>query len=127
MRRLVWVLALAIGAFVVACGGGQQEIGTTARLGGSNTRITITNGLGSYTIRYVYISPASDDSWGADRLGSSQVLSPGQSETWDIDPGTWDLRVKDSDGDTYTKRNIRLDNGRTYTWTVRLADLDSRR
>ncbi|HOF61134.1 MAG TPA: hypothetical protein PK251_09710 [Candidatus Latescibacteria bacterium] len=127
MRRLVWVLALALSAMVAACGGGQQEIGPTARLGGSNTRIRIVNDLGSYTIRYVYISPASDDSWGSDRLGASQVLRPGQSETWDIDPGTWDLRVKDEDGDTYTKRGIRLSSGKTYVWTVRLSDLDRRR
>jgi len=127
MRRLTWIFALALSAIIAACGSSQQEIGTTARLGGSNTQIRIVNDLGRYTIRYVYISPASDDSWGTDRLGSSEVLRVGQSKTWDIDAGNWDLRVKDEDGDTYTKRGIRLSSGKTYVWTVRIGDLDRRR
>lgn len=88
------------------------------------TRIRITNGLGRYSIYYVYISPTSNTSWGNDQLNSSQVISPGASETWTLSPGQYDLRIKDEDGDTYTRRDICVPRGMLIEWRVTLDELD---
>ncbi len=88
------------------------------------TRIRITNGLSRWSIHYVYISSTSSNSWGDDQLSSNQTLSPGASETWTLSAGNYDLRVKDEDGDTYTRRNVCVPRGMLVEWRVTIDDLD---
>jgi len=82
----------------------QQPSGTQP------AQITIVNNTG-YTIWYVYISPSTESNWGSDRLGSNQTIRNGQSVTLNLPDPTvtqYDIRIKDSDGDTYTKKNVRV-------------------
>lgn len=72
--------------------------------------ITIVNNTG-YTIWYIYISQTASDTWGADRLATNQTLSSGNSISLPLPyplnvTNRYDIRLKDSDGDTYTKRNV---------------------
>ncbi|MBN1435287.1 hypothetical protein JW921_11040 [Candidatus Fermentibacterales bacterium] len=83
--------------------------------------VEITNALGSWTIRYVYVDP-SDAPWGDDRLGE-ELLYPGDVITIHVDPGTYDIQVEDEDGDTYTLWGVDLDAG-GYYWEVTLGDID---
>lgn len=83
--------------------------------------LTIINGLGSFTIYYVYVSPSGSDSWGSDRLGTANVLGPGESGTLELSKGVYDIKIVDEDGDEYFRWNLQLNND--YTWTVRLSDL----
>jgi len=87
-----------------------------------NAPITIYNGLGDWSIWYVYGDP-SDGAWGDDRLGSS-VLEPGEEFTFYVAAGdTYDFKVEDEDGDTYTLWGIDVaENG--YYWEVTLNDMD---
>ncbi|OQB38388.1 MAG: hypothetical protein BWY06_02011 [Candidatus Latescibacteria bacterium ADurb.Bin168] len=119
MRRSLWIV-LAAGAIL-----GSGVFGAINAV--QSTRLRIVNGLGNWTIRYVYISPTSSDSWGPDRLGSSEVLRPGESQTWTLDPGSYDLRAKDEDEDTYTRRRVCIPERMTTEWTVELSDRDTNR
>jgi len=118
MRRTLWVLGA-----VVACLGGVLFGSTNAE---QATQLRVVNGLERYTIYYAYISPGDSRNWGDDKLGSGQTLSPGSSRTWSITAGTYDLRVKDQDDDTYSRYDVCIPRGMTVEWNVTLADLDSR-
>jgi hypothetical protein len=52
-----------------------------------------TNG----TVCFLYVSPCSSNAWGDDILGQA-VLPSGQSVTVNIQPGCWDFRADDCDG-----------------------------
>ena len=84
-------------------------------------RIEITNDTGSYSFYYVYISPATADSWGDDWLGSSETISPGTTRSFQVSNGTYDVMVEDEDGDTYTFWNVGV-SGTVYM-SVDLSDL----
>ena len=81
----------------------------------SSTLLTISNRTG-YDAWYVYASPSTDNNWGADRLGSD-ILYDGQSTTIYLPrQGSYDIRLKDSDGDTYTKYSVYITSGSTVTF-----------
>ena len=72
--------------------------------------VTISNDTG-YNIWYVYISASNSDSWGSDRLGD-EVIMDGDSFDFCM-PGfgnncTFDVKVVDSDGDSYVKMEVDL-------------------
>ena len=84
--------------------------------------ITIYNGLGDWTIWYVYGDP-SDGAWGEDRLGS-ELLAAGEEFTFYVPAGvSYDFKVEDEDGDTYTLWGIDIDENGFY-WEVELSDMD---
>ena len=83
--------------------------------------ITISNNLGGWDILYVYVDP-SDSPWGEDRLGADILEGSSEITVW-VDPGSYDIKVQDEDGDTYTLWGIDVDeNG--YEWSVTLDDID---
>ncbi len=59
----------------------------------SQVNLSVTNGTGR-TICYLYLSPVSDPNWGPDQLGS-RVLPSGQTETYQLYAGQWDIRADD--------------------------------
>ena len=70
------------------------------------------------SIYYVYMSPVSQNTWGADQLGS-EVLQPGQTLTLsNISPGTWDLRVVDRSQNYKEWRNQQIEPGGRYQLQV---------
>jgi len=84
--------------------------------------VTVINGLGDWTINYLYIDK-SDEPWGDDRLGAG-TLAPGASVTVDITTGSWDMKAEDEDGDTYTLWGQEI-GPEGYTWTVTLDQMDT--
>jgi hypothetical protein len=62
---------------------------------------------GSLTIREVYVSAATDNSWGADRLGAN-VLTPGGSLSVRLPPGQCvnDVRVVYMNGRSQERRQV---------------------
>lgn len=91
--------------------------------GSGSCPVTIENGLGSWDIWYVYVSPATDDSWGDDRIGAENILSPGNTITVWVDPGTYDIMVEDVDEDTYSRYGVEV-GPPGYEWVVTLSDMD---
>jgi hypothetical protein len=91
----------------------------------NNSLIKINNKTG-FVIYYVYIKPSSSGSWGPDYLGED-VLPDNRTLTVRTPPfpenaGQCDIRIIDEDGDTYTKRNVRLSRNQTVEFTLRDID-----
>lgn len=106
MKKLAIITALALTA-LAGCAAKQVPV-------------TINNSLGAWDIREVYIDP-SDKPWTRDLL--TTTLTPGNSATFNVAPGTYDIRCTDEDGDTYTKWEVVV-GSQGYTWNVTLADMD---
>jgi len=88
-------------------------------------QITIVNNTG-YVITQVFISSSGDGSWGVNRLLEASLLR-GHSVTLDFPfpldaANRYNIRLTDSDGDTYTKINIRTSNHNRIVFTI--DDLD---
>ena len=77
------------------------------------------------TFLYIYTSDSRSSDWGDDLLGN-QVLSPGESLRIEtaipITNTSWDIRIIDDDGDTYTLMRRRIADGGIVTVTY--DDLD---
>ncbi len=84
-------------------------------------RLEITNDTGSYSFFYVYISPSSSDSWGDDMLGSSETISPGDTRSFRLNNGTYDVKIIDEDDDEYVFWNVGVSG--TVDMYVSLSDL----
>jgi hypothetical protein len=84
--------------------------------------VTITNDLGAWSITKVYCSPSDASEW-----GDSWITSPipaSESVTISVEPGTYDIRVEDNDGDTYTRWRVEITR-QGFNWSPTLEDLDS--
>jgi hypothetical protein len=111
----------------VASGGATtwQTNGVTIVAGGTFTwtvlppagSLRVVNST-SYTITQLFVSPASQGTWGADQLPTT--IPPGGSFTVvDIPAGTYDLKAVASDGTTFWQTNgITIPASGTYTWTL---------
>lgn len=89
--------------------------------GEGDAYVEIVNDLGAWSIMYVWVDPTDSD-WGEDRLGAD-ILTPGSDLTVWVDPGMYDIRVEDEDGDTYTLWDIEV-GPEGYIWAVTLEDWD---
>jgi len=104
----------------------QGYSSSRANISGSPPSITIVNNTG-YTIYYVYIKTTASGNWGEDRLAIDQRLDNGQSVTLHLDNTfttgrQYDIRLKDSDDDTYTKMNVTVAANSRIEFTF--SDLD---
>ena len=83
--------------------------------------VIIVNNTG-YPVLEVYISPADADSWGQDRLADGQILSSGESLTLNLPLAvetmdTYDIRLVDSDGDSYVQWDLQVSPDDTIVFT----------
>ncbi|MBI2897413.1 MAG: hypothetical protein HYY06_27895 [Deltaproteobacteria bacterium] len=81
-------------------GQGQGHIATT----NSGPPAIIIANRSSTSICFVNISSSSDNDWGGDRLGSSEVIGAGASRSWTVDPGSWDVRLQDCQHNNLAER-----------------------
>lgn len=97
MKRLVLAAAVAACAFATAAFAGQQDF-------------VIVNNTGQ-AILTLNVSPATEDSWGPDILGTD-ILAAGERGEVSFDNEEercdWDIRVTYEDGDTGDWRGIDL-------------------
>jgi hypothetical protein len=63
---------------------------------GEMPAITVVNNSTS-VICYVFIAPSTSTTWGADQLGRSEVIEPGASRVWQVEPGMYDVLLEDCD------------------------------
>ncbi|HLT45763.1 MAG TPA: hypothetical protein VK002_00930 [Rubricoccaceae bacterium] len=69
-------------------------------------------------VRYVYLSPCDAGEWGPDRMAPDEVVMPGQSRTFALEPGCWDARAVFRDGREAEERGVAMTRGSHRTWTV---------
>jgi hypothetical protein len=89
---------------------------TLSTEGGGSASLTLVNNS-SDTVCYVYISPSTSSDWGADWLGASETLSTGDSRTFSLEAGTYDLKAEDCSHNEIAsefQQNISGD----ITWTL---------
>jgi hypothetical protein len=83
---------------------------------GSAGSLRLVNNSGS-TVCYVYISPTTDTTWGADQLDSSETVANGNSRTFSVTQGMYDLRADDcSHAVLNDTRGVQI--GSNTTWTI---------
>lgn len=59
-------------------------------------QLTVINDL-DVDVCYIFISPTTEDTWGEDWLGSSELLTSGYERTFTMAAGMWDLLATDCD------------------------------
>lgn len=101
------------GCFQMPMAGGGG--GGTSGGGGGRTELMLINNTG-VPIYYVYISPCSSSSWGDDQLGSNVVM-PGNTWTWTMNAGCYDLKAVDRDGREAVERRVQI-SGSGKRWTL---------
>jgi len=114
-RQLLGALALTGVLLTAGCasGGGGHMTGASA----GTAEVVIFNNSNE-TVYRIFMSPATDDSWGPDQLGND-VLAVGSSfRLTGIAPGDWDLKIVDRSGNHMEFRHQRLRAGRVYTLKV---------
>jgi len=97
MRRLFIILGVfALTDCVVYTNPRGQGTGTTVTQSTANATVSlqVQNGT-SREIYYLYISPTTDPNWGPDVLGA-RTLSPGETDTYQLAPGQWDIKAEDA-------------------------------
>lgn len=83
----------------------------------SDGATVVLNNNSDEVICYVRISPSSASTWGDDQLGSSEVIGPGESRTFEVSPDTYDLRAEDcSNTEIGVEWEVNVTD--TYTWNV---------
>ncbi len=96
--------------------GGQDD---QVEVWGNAAALTITNN-GSYSVNEIYISEYTNDTWGTEWLGSD-VLAPGASVVFTVEPNAYDVKVVDTNGNIYVKSWldwVYLDRDTMYELTV---------
>jgi len=83
--------------------------------------ITIHNNLGAWEIVSLQVDVFAIPAF--EGMEFSEVIAPGESVDFRVNPGTYDLRLTDEDGDTYT-RSSQVIPITGYHWSVELSDLD---
>lgn len=83
---LISSLLFGSGCVVHANPGGTVPAGSSA---------FVIRNASAVAICYVKISPSADQNWGPDRLGSSEVISPGQERGWEFPSGYYDFQLQD--------------------------------
>lgn len=102
---------------VISDGGGAAL--ENASYGSGSGTLRVENDSSS-TIFRVYFSPTWDENWGADRLGSSEVMSAGFWREWGgVAPGRYHVKVEFGDGRVLDSlEEYVIQAGETTTCTV---------
>lgn len=90
--------------------------------GNGNCEFALRNDLEHLSIWSVYCSSSDSDSWGDDWLGSSILGSGAEMGIW-LDQDVYDIRLIDSEENTYTLWQVEL-NDQGVFWPVTELDRD---
>lgn len=85
--------------------------------------VTLVNGTSGWVLGGVFVrSAGSGSDWGEDRLGDGGFISIGASRALELDPGVYDIRVEDTDGDGYLRLSVPVKTA--FRWKVTLQDMN---
>jgi hypothetical protein len=122
-QELASVYGYNVGGQAVWQPGQSTAGGAPAATGNNDAPVTSGSGetlleLVNYTdttVCWVYLSPSTADSWGGDWLGDN-ILEPGQSITFTVTLGTWDLLAEDCNGgELDSQYAVVIDSPKTWT------------
>ncbi|HET8897637.1 MAG TPA: hypothetical protein VFN09_02475 [Rhodanobacteraceae bacterium] len=75
----------------------------------------------SWDIHEVYLSPASQSTWGEDFLGDDILAHGDELTITDVEEGKWDVKVVDEDGDECVIEDVYLNSD--DKWVIKDKDL----
>ncbi|GEM_PF-2807788 len=85
--------------------------------------VTLVNGTRGWVLNGVFVRSADSGSdWGEDRLGDEGFIGIGAGWTLEVDPGVYDIRVEDTDGDGYIRLSVPVETA--FRWKVTLEDMN---
>ena len=109
MRKItLWIIVLAL---LVAI---APEFTTSAE---ASVMHRIVNNTG-YTVTRVFIRRSSSDSWGRNWLEGHGNLRTGNDLQVSLEPGTYDIMLVDTDGDTYIRMRQGVRENMRTTFTI---------
>ena len=121
-RTRRWTLGFLVAgalAMAVGCGGRTVIVQASAA---ANSEFLIVN-QSQFTICYVHFSPTSDPNWGADRLGPTEVVNPGQQRGWAVPADTYDFQLQDCNHRVLMERRREpVGSGQRRTVTFRVPE-----
>jgi hypothetical protein len=100
----------------------QTNSPTYISKGTGDCKFALRNDLDHISLWNVYCSPSNSDSWGEDWLESSILGPEAEMGIW-LESGTYDIRLVDSSDNTYTLREVELDEQGVF-WSVTSLDKD---
>jgi hypothetical protein len=83
--------------------------------------ITVSNTTGGWDLTGIYLTSFGARSWGENRIDGS-TISEGQEWRIEVPMGIYNIRLVDTDGDTYTRTAVPVME--SFDWAVTLDDLD---
>lgn len=98
-----------------ASGGGTDGDVAPPPSGGGGPSVTVVNATEG-DVCDVFISPVTESTWG-DSVNSGRI-GPGESQTFDVDAGDYDLRADDCNGDTLVEQYAAKITTAGLTWTL---------
>jgi hypothetical protein len=123
-RRLAAAGLSALAVATAGCGGGDDDGGT-----GPGPAVTAGFSISNGSDReawYLYSRACGTEDWGADELGSANILYPGESVSWEESAGCYDLLALTSLNDSpryqavYQGKNVA--NGATTAVSIKSGD-----
>jgi hypothetical protein len=110
-KRLVILASVFLVMAVLACSDGGN--------GGGEGTVTLTIfNESSETICFVYISPSDSDEWGEDALGDGNLIEPGDTYTFDVVVGTYDLMAENCDGEVLgVQEGVDMSESKEWTFS----------
>ena len=102
---------VAAGALMMAAGIAP----TVASAQDANRIFTVYNDS-RYRIDHLYVSPSSSSRWGYDQLGEYDLPTDYHVNV-PVDPGWYDVKVVDQDGDSCVIKDVDFRNGDSWTIT----------
>jgi hypothetical protein len=102
---------VAAGALMLAAG----IASTVASAQDANRTFTVYN-ESHYRIDHLYVSPSSSSRWGYDQLGEYDLPTDYHVNV-PVDPGWYDVKVVDQDGDSCVIKDVDFRNGDSWTIT----------
>jgi hypothetical protein len=111
MKTKLFTALVGTGLLALSGLAGADGFDNAGRVAG----VTLWNDSG-YTIERFFMSPTTDTLWGPDLLGRFDLPS-GYHTTYYRDPGNYDVKLIDRDGDQCVIRGIRIDGDRRLTLT----------
>lgn len=122
-RRPLYLLAATLLTTMAAACGGSDSTGPSpepAPGGGATVgTVTVVNNAVTGSVLFLRRRACGASTWGSDMLGST-VLSGGEQQTWQIEPGCYEFRATPGEvGLDYLYFNgVQLDAGETETLTI---------
>jgi hypothetical protein len=90
-------LAAALTLATAACGGDSDPSGPSPAATGTVRLLNESNA----EIVKVNISPCTDATWGANRLGAAETIEPGELRTWSVEADCYDIRASTASKSAY--------------------------